>query len=86
MRSANQEYLSKIIFFGERSLHRAVRKYVAHYNSSGIIKESRTSCCSRGSRIHAGRDLCDVANGSAGACAITIREPLEGAAGDVPAA
>jgi hypothetical protein len=44
---------------------------------NGTIRGSRTSCCSRRSRKHAGRDLCDVANGSAGSCAITIRTPLE---------
>jgi hypothetical protein len=44
---------------------------------NGTIKGSRTSCCSGGSRKHAGRGLCDVANGSADSCAITIKKPRE---------
>jgi hypothetical protein len=40
-------------------------------------KESRTPCRSGGSRKHAGRGLCDVANCSAGSYVITIRTPLE---------
>jgi putative transposase len=32
-RSVKDECLSKIIFFGERSLRRAVHEYVAHYHS-----------------------------------------------------
>jgi putative transposase len=33
IRSAKEECLSKIIFFGERSLRRAMHEYVAHYHS-----------------------------------------------------
>ena len=46
-------------------------------NGTTEIEGSRTSCCSRGSRKPAGRALCDVANGSAGSCAITIKTPRE---------
>jgi hypothetical protein len=41
------------------------------------IKESPTCYCSRGSQRHTGTGLCDVASGSAGFCAITIRTPFE---------
>jgi hypothetical protein len=44
---------------------------------NGTIKGSRMSCCSRRSRKHAGRGLCDVANGSADSCATTIKKPRE---------
>jgi len=44
---------------------------------NGTLKGSRTSCCSRGSRRHAGRGLWDVASGSAGFCAIAIGTLLE---------
>ena len=33
IRSPKEEYLSKIIFFGEGSLRRALHEYVAHYHS-----------------------------------------------------
>jgi putative transposase len=33
IRSAKEECLSKLIVFGERSLRRAMREYVAHYHN-----------------------------------------------------
>jgi putative transposase len=33
IRSAKEECLSKLILFGERSLRRAMREYVAHYHN-----------------------------------------------------
>jgi putative transposase len=33
IRSAKEECLSKLILFGERSLRRAIREYVAHYHA-----------------------------------------------------
>jgi putative transposase len=33
VRSAKEECLSKLILFGERSLRRAMREYVAHYHT-----------------------------------------------------
>jgi putative transposase len=33
VRSAKEECLSKLIFFGERSLRRAMREYVVHYHA-----------------------------------------------------
>jgi putative transposase len=33
VRSAKEECLSKLILFGERSLRRAMREYVAHYHA-----------------------------------------------------
>ncbi|WP_144998863.1 integrase core domain-containing protein [Polystyrenella longa] len=33
MRSLKSEYLNKIIFFGQHSLERALKEYVAHYHS-----------------------------------------------------
>jgi len=33
VRSAKEECLSKLILFGERSLHRAVTEFVAHFHS-----------------------------------------------------
>ena len=40
-----------------------------------IIKGNPTACCSGRSGKHAGRALCDAANGSAGSCAIAIKTP-----------
>ena len=34
VRSAKEECLSKLILFGERSLRRAIREYVAHYHAA----------------------------------------------------
>jgi putative transposase len=33
VRSIKEECLSKMIFFGERSLHRAIKQYLAHYHA-----------------------------------------------------
>jgi len=32
VRSIKEECLSKMVFFGERSLRRAITEYLAHYN------------------------------------------------------
>lgn len=44
---------------------------------NGTIKGSRTSCCSRGSRKHAGDGTGRCRERSAGSCAITIKKPRE---------
>jgi putative transposase len=46
VRSAKEECLSKPILFGERSLRRAMREYVAHYHAERNHQgKSLTSCC-----------------------------------------
>jgi putative transposase len=45
VRSAKEECLSKLILFGERSLRRAMREYVAHYHAERNHQGSPTSCC-----------------------------------------
>ena len=66
VRSVKEQFLSKAILFGERSLRRALSEYVAHHLLSGIIKGKGRSCCFLGIWKLVARSLCNVAKGWAG--------------------
>jgi Integrase core domain len=76
VRSVNEECLSKVLLFGERSLRLALSEYVAHYhaerNHQGEGQRPAVVLVTR-KRDEAG--LCNVAKGWAGCCVIIIKKP-----------
>ena len=46
VRFVNEECLSKVILFGERSLHRAMTEFLAHFHRNATITAKGTPCSS----------------------------------------
>jgi putative transposase len=46
VRSTKEECLSKLILFGDRSLRRAIREYIAHYHAERNHQGKSKSCYS----------------------------------------
>jgi hypothetical protein len=77
VRSVKDECLSKIIPFGERSLRRAMKDYVAHYYTERITKVRTTCCCSIGSAKQTATSQCNVATGWVDFCGTIIKRQRE---------
>jgi hypothetical protein len=71
------ECLSKIIPFGERSLRRAMKDYIAHYHTERITKVRITYCFSVRLQKRAATSQCDVAIGWVGFCGTIIETQRE---------
>jgi len=67
VRSVKEECLSRVILFGEASLHHALTEYVGIFIMSGIIR-ARAMCCSFlwPARTQSMQARCSVVNGSGG--------------------
>jgi len=72
VRSAKEECLSRVIFFGEVSLRRALTEFIAHYHSERRTKGRETSCGSHQRRRPlAGLGRFDAQKGLAGCSSTT---------------
>ena len=78
VRSVKEEYLSKVVLFGERSLRRALSEYVEHSTRSEITSGRAMSGCSLGIRTFVVRGPCKAARDWVGSCVITIAKRREG--------
>ena len=71
MRSVKEECLSKLILFGEKSLHRALAEFTALFILSETIKARAISYCSLFQRRGESVAVSTVANASVACCDIT---------------
>ena len=73
VRSVEQECLSKVILFGERSLRRALNEYVEHYHAERNHQGKSNVLLFRRDTDPSGAGLFNVGTDSAGSCVFTIK-------------